>query len=95
MRGYKVFLKNGKWFFHLIPNNNNRQEVGKSALFDSREECMQAVETFRKLVIENCVNTLNHPNIKVVKGDCTAHFQYWIDGEIIFQSRTYCTSSPR
>lgn len=94
MRGHKIFQKNGKWYFHLIPNNATDQEVGCSASFDSRSECAQAVATFRKFVIEKQINTLDHPNIKTVKGNREAHFEYQMDGKTIFQSRTYRTSSP-
>lgn len=94
MRGYRVFQQDGKWFFHLIPSNSNKQEVGCSALFDSYDECVQAVAAFRSMVIEKQINTLDHPNVKTVKGDREAHFEYWIDGKLIFQSRDYKTSSP-
>lgn len=98
MRGYKIIQEEGKWLFRLFPNNSNRLEVGSSKLFDSYNECVDGVQQFRKLVIENHINSIDSPFITVLEfrddGLRNALLEYLVDGEMIFQSRKYSSSSP-
>lgn len=98
MRGYKIIQEDGKWLFCLFPNNSNRQEVGRSKLFDSYNDCVNGVQAFRKLIIENHINSIDSPFVSVLEfrndGLRKALLEYRIDGEMIFQSRKYNSSSP-
>jgi len=98
VRGYKIVQEDGKWLFRLFPNNSNRQEIGRSRLFDSYNECIDGVQAFRRLIIEYNVNSIDSPFVSVLEfrnGKLReALLEYHIDGEMIFQSRKYSSSSP-
>ena len=95
MRGYKIIQDNGKWFFLLIPNNSNSQEIGCSKSFQSYVECEEGVQKFRKLIIENRVNSYDSPFVSIIECGREAFLEYSVNGEMIFQSRKYSSSSPR
>lgn len=89
MQGYQINQENGKWIFQLIPNNSNEQSVGWSKQFDSREECAEGVKQFRELVVEHQIKTVDSPYIALIKDGKCAHFEYRVDGEMLFRSRVY------
>lgn len=56
--GYKFIIKrntNG-YRFILFPNNSNSKVIGESIPYDSEGECVEKLESFRKLVKENKIN---------------------------------------
>ena len=89
MRGYKIIQEDGKYSFQLIPRNNNNQPVGWSKQFDSQQECVQGVNQLRDLIVDNQVKTLDSPHVTFIKNGKYAHFEYRIDGEMLFRSREY------
>ena len=95
MRGYKILQTDGKWYFQLIPHNSKTQEVGNSKLFDSYNNCIAGVHQFRELVNKNNINTVASPLVKIVESDRDAYVEYCIDGEVLFRSRKYSSSSPK
>lgn len=89
MRGYKIVQEDGKYSFQLIPRNNNNQCVGWSKLFNSQLECVQGVKELRDLIVEHQIKSVNSPYVTFVRGKEYAHFEYSIDGEMLFRSREY------
>ena len=89
MRGYKIIQEDGKYYFQLIPSNNNRQCVGWSKLFNSQLECVQGMKELRDLIVEHQIKSVNSPYVTFVKDEKYAHFEYCIDGEMLFRSREY------
>lgn len=67
MRGYKVIQENGKWFFELIPNNNNNQPVGRSKGYESQRECRKAVKDFGYFIIQKEIRTADSPYVLIEK----------------------------
>lgn len=95
MQGYKVVQKNNIWKFLLIPSNNKNQPVGWSKEFASRCECVNGVESFRKLVISNNICTLDSSFLRLVYGEKGAYVEYCIDGKMLFRSREYFSPSHK
>lgn len=89
MRGYKIIQEDGKYLFQLIPRNNNNQYVGWSRQFNSQLECVQGVKQLRNLIVDNQIKTLDSPYVTFIKGEKNAHFEYCVDGEMLFRSREY------
>lgn len=89
MRGYKIVQEDGKYSFQLIPRNSNNQYVGWSKQFDSQLECVQGVKQLRDLIVDNQIKTLDSPYVAFVKNGKHAHFEYCINGEMLFRSREY------
>lgn len=89
MQGYKVCQTDGKWYFKLIPGNSKRQEVAKSKLFESYDQCVNGVQQFRKLVIDNNINSLESSFVRLVEGDDFLCIEYCVDGEMLVQGRHY------
>ena len=69
MRGFEVIRKEGRWRFRFIPGNNNGQPVGESKEYDSYDECLRAVKQLRGLIVENRIDTIDSPFVRVVKGE--------------------------
>lgn len=67
MRGYQVIQENGKWFFELIPNNNNNQPVGRSKSFENARECRKSVKDFGSFVIQNEIQSADSPFVLIEK----------------------------
>ena len=93
MRGYKIIQEDGNYSFQLIPRNNNNQPVGWSKQFDSQLECVQGVQRLRDLVAENLIKSTDSPYVTFVKGEKYAHFEYFVDGEMLFRSRDYSSTT--
>ena len=89
MRGYKIIQEDGKYSFQLIPRNNNCQCVGWSKQFDSQLECVQGVKQLRNLIVDNQIKTLDSPYVTFIKGEKYTHFEYCVNGEMLFRSREY------
>jgi len=95
MRGYKIVQEGNKWRFQLIPNNNNRQEVGSSVFFDSYEECVASVAIFRKFILDHHVNSIESFGVSVVQSNKEAFLEYRVNGQAFFRSRKYSSSAPK
>lgn len=95
MQGYKIIQNGEKWHFQLIPHNNSSQEVANSKSFDSYDECLKGVKQFRKLVIDNHINSLESPFVRLVKGDDFLCIEYCIDGEMIAQGRHFIATNRK
>lgn len=65
MPGYKINNSNNKWYFELMPNNSNRQAIGKSIDYNSYEECRNAVYDFKSIVKINRINSIDSSNVRV------------------------------
>lgn len=89
MRGYKIQQQGNQWQYLLIPNNNNNQPVAKSIMYESEKECAEGVKEFRKLVIENHVDSIDSPYIALEKQGNRLFLCYVMDGQIILKAGTY------
>ena len=89
MQGYRIIQEDKQYYFILLPQNNSNQEVGYSPKYNSKEECIKAVATFRKIVIDNEIDSIDSPLIEIVKTDKGIYFRYKYNDKIVFQSRTY------
>ena len=49
---YKYYInqKDGKYYFGLYPNNNNRESIGISGLYNSEKAAQEAINRFRSLI---------------------------------------------
>lgn len=88
MRGYQTIQENGKWFFELIPNNNNNQPVGRSKEYRTERECRKAVKDFGEFVLQNEIGSESSPFVVIEKElyNNIPHyrFQYILNDEVIF-----------
>lgn len=89
MRGYKIQKQGEQWQYFLIPNNNNKQPVARSAIYTSEKECEEGLRTFRKLVIENRVDSIDSPYITLEKQGNRLFLCYVMHGQIILKAGTY------
>lgn len=89
MRGYKIRQQGNQWQFLLIPNNNNNQPVARSIMYGSEKECEEGVKAFRRLVIENKVDSLDSPYVTLEKQGNRLFLCYSMDGKAILQAGTY------
>lgn len=89
MRGYKIRQQGNQWQFLLIPNNDNNQPVARSIMYKSEMACEEGVKAFRKLVIENHVDSLDSPFIDLEKQGNRLFLCYVMDGEIVLKAGTY------
>ena len=89
MRGYKIQQQGYQWQYLLIPNNNNDQPVARSKMYESEKECEEGVKAFRRLVIENNVDSLASPYVTLEKQGNRLFLCYVIDGQTILKAGTY------
>lgn len=89
MRGYKIQQQGNQWQYFLIPNNNNNQPVARSIMYESEKDCEEGVKAFRKLVIENHVDSLDSPFIDLEKQGNRLFLCYVMDGQIVLRAGTY------
>ena len=89
MRGYKIRQQGNQWQFLLIPNNNNNQPVARSIMYGSEKECEEGVKAFRRLVIENHVDSLDSPYIDLEEQGNRLFLCYVIDSQIILKAGSY------
>lgn len=89
MRGYKIQQQGNQWQYFLIPNNNNNQPVARSIMYESAKDCEEGVKAFRKLVIENHVDSLDSPFIDLEKQGNRLFLCYVMDGQIVLRAGTY------
>lgn len=54
-QGYKFRIEkeNAGYVFRLYPNNNNKQQIASSMIYDSKANCMNALEQFKIFVKTN------------------------------------------
>lgn len=95
MRGYKIVRNCDQWCFQFIPNNSKRQPIGESKVYSSYDECVHGIDQFRKAVIGYRIDSVESPYVKIVESGREAFIEYIVDGEMIFQSRKYSSSSPK
>lgn len=95
MRGYRICREEDNWYFELIPNNNPNQPIGRSKMFSSREACMRGLKEFRDMVIQNQIDSVESPYVKMtVREDGNrAQVAYIKDDDVIYHSREYQDSS--
>lgn len=93
LRGYRITQENAKWYFELIPPNNNKQPIGRSSLCATREECVDKLNTLRKLIIENRISNENYPYISISEQSGRFVFYYICDEVKIYESRVYWKKS--
>ena len=86
MRGYKIQKQGEQWQYFLIPNNNNKQPVARSAIYTSEKECEEGLRTFRKLLIENHVNAIDSPYITLEKLEKRFYVCYVLYGRTILKA---------
>ena len=89
MRGYRIKQENENWCFELIPSNNNNQPIGRSSLCSTKEECMERLKFFRRLIIENRISDENSPFISISKQLDRFTFCYICNGDKIYESNAY------
>lgn len=89
MRGYKIQQQGNQWQYFLIPNNNNNQPVARSIMYKSEKECEDGVKAFRKLVIENKIESIDSPHITIENQGNRLFLCYVMDGQIILKAGTY------
>ena len=64
---YRICYKE-KFWFELLPNNNNSQPVAKSSLYDTYDEALKGIDTFRLYMANNVKQTIDAENI-FIKGN--------------------------
>lgn len=89
MRGYKIQQQGNQWQYFLIPHNNNNQPVARSIMYESEKDCEEGVKAFRKLVIENHVDSIDSPYITLENQNNRFFVCYVIDGQIVLKAGTY------
>ena len=89
MRGYKIQGQGELWQYLLIPNNNNKQPVARSIMYESERACEEGLKVFRKLVIENQVNSIDSPCITLERQDGRIFVCYVMDGTTILKAGSY------
>ena len=68
MTKYKYRIcNNEKFWFELLPNNNNNQPVAKSSPYNTYDDAVKGVDTFKKYVAKNFQETWDSENIPVSK----------------------------
>lgn len=93
MRGYRIKQENAKWYFELIPSNNNKQPIGRSSLCATREECIEKLKFFRRFIIDNSISDENSPFISISKQSDRYTFCYICDGKKLYESNAYWQKS--
>lgn len=70
MSNYKYRICHEKKFwFELLPNNNNTEPVASSSLYDTYDEAVNGLDRFKKYMAKNINEKLNSENI-FIKGNC-------------------------
>ena len=67
--------------------------MGWSKPFGSQLECVQGVKQLRKLIEDNLIKAVDSPFVVFVKEEKYSHFEYCVDGEMLFRSRNYDTTA--
>ncbi|MBQ3126746.1 MAG: hypothetical protein IJC15_06715 [Clostridia bacterium] len=95
MRGYRICREENNWYFEFIPNNNPNQPIGRSKMFSSREACMRGLKDFRDMVIQNQIDSVESPYVKMTvwNDGKRAQVAYIKDEDVIYRSREYQDSS--
>ena len=88
---YIINIENGKYWFGLYPNNNNKQPLLESCVFDSLDICKNEIDIFKKSIIENDLKTYDNNIIKFVQKGKKFNFVYKIGSKIY--SRKICLES--
>ena len=82
MSNYKYRIcENKKFWFELLPNNNNTQPVASSSIYDTYDEAVSGLDHFKKYMARNENNLLDCENL-FVKGN-------------LYQYRIFFTDSHR
>ena len=89
MRGYRIQQQGNRWQYLLIPNNNNNQPVARSMMYDSEKKCEEGLRAFRKMVVENCVNSIDSPYIVLEEQDKRLFVCYVIEGRTVLKAGSY------
>lgn len=85
MSGYKICRNNDKWYFELMPNNNNRQPIGNSIEYNSYKECEKAINEFKLIVKINAINSIDSNNVRINE---QGHIEVLNDnGDVVYISR--------
>lgn len=87
MRSYKVKRIGAKWAFQLIPPNNNSQPIGQSAMYNTREACIEGLLEFRMLVIEKEISSIEHDNVVLSRDGEMYQFAIVNQGRNLYHSR--------
>lgn len=95
MRGYRIFPMKNQWYFAFIPSNNNKQPMGKSKFYSTKEACLCGLSDFRELVVQNRIDSIESPYVQLERKQKPNYAQvnYMVDNEVIYHSREYCSSS--
>ena len=88
MSGFKLYCNNSLWQFSIIPSNNNKQPMGFSICYNSKEDCKKAVYSFKKFVSDNLIATANSPFVKIEKENEKFVYIYFDEtNNLLFKSR--------
>ena len=89
MQGYRIVSNDIGYHFELLPHNNKNQPIGWSRVYLSKEECEQAAQELRSLIIINHIDSIKPPYTYLSVDGNKCHVDYCLDGTIIFSSRDY------
>lgn len=81
---YRIEKSNNNYYFALYPNNNPNQEVGRSILYNTYDECKSELENFKIFVKVNKINNYNSKFIRIFKENDSWFYDYKKDNRRIF-----------